>query len=74
MVNRATHNDYIKLYKELVEEMNHKEDMIEQMTQYIAKYAKKNYNMCKNNETTKCNYKKCEKCVRKYFEERGNKN
>ena len=62
------HDEYIKLYKELIDRINQKEDIIEAMTYYIARFAKKNYEMCKNSTTTKCTYKKCKDCVRNYFE------
>ena len=68
MIDKATHDDYIKLYNELVDRNNQKEDIIQEMTNYIAKYARKNPSMCKNNKSDKCNINKCKKCVREYFE------
>lgn len=70
MVDKTTHDDYIRLYKELINRIEHKENVIEAMTIYIAKYSKKLPNICKNSEDYKCNHKKCEKCVRNYFEEK----
>lgn len=68
MVDKTTHDDYIKLYKELVNRVNQKEDIIQEMTEYIAKYGKKTDLMCDICDTTKCNIKKCRTAIRKYFE------
>lgn len=70
MIDKTTHDDYMRLYKELVNRIEHKENMIEAMVSYIAKYSKKLPNICKGNDDFKCNYKGCKKCVRNYFEEK----
>ena len=74
MVDKTTHDDYIKLYKELVDRVIQKEEIIELMTKYIANFATNNYNICSDDKKEQCNHDKCEKCVRDYFEKRGSKN
>lgn len=69
-VEKSVHDEYMALYKELIDRINQKEDIIQAMTYYIARYAKKNYEMCKDGKTEKCTYKKCRECVRNYFEGR----
>lgn len=59
-------DDYIRLYKELINRINQKEDVIEKMTRYIVKNAKKNNNMCKRKGI--CSEKNCMICVREYFD------
>jgi hypothetical protein len=68
MVNKEVHDEYIRIYNELIDTINHKEDMIQAMTLYIAKYAKKVPSICKVNKGFNCNYRKCKECVRNYFE------
>lgn len=68
MVDKTTHDDYIRIYKELIERLSQKEDTIEKMVNYIAKNAKKTNEICNGNFSIECNIWKCKKCVRKYFE------
>ena len=70
MVDKTTHDDYIRLYKELINRIEHKENVIEAMTIYIAKHSNKLPNICKVDKDYKCNHKNCKKCVRNYFEEK----
>lgn len=69
MVDKSTNDDYIRLYKELVDRINDKEDIIERMTEYIAKYARKTENICINCKAGRCNTKRCKESIRNYFEE-----
>lgn len=73
MVDKTTHDDYIRIYKELVNQIERKEDMIEAMTKYIARHCKKISPICKKSKrgesNFKCNYRRCIRCVREYFEE-----
>lgn len=70
MVDKTTHDDYIRVYKDFVDTINHKEDIIHAMTIYIARNSKKINDICKYKEKgLKCNYINCEKCIRNYFEE-----
>lgn len=68
VVDKTTHDDYIKLYKELIDNIGRKDEIIEAMTNYIARHNKKPKGICKKLVGCKCEYKKCAKCVREYFE------
>lgn len=68
LIEKETHDDYMRLYKELIDRINKKEIMIEEMNEYIARYGKKTKDICKNCEANKCNVLKCRKQVRIYFE------
>ena len=70
MVDKTTHDDYIRIYKELIDIVEHKENMIEAMTLYIAKHTKKLKYICKPNKNFNCDYTQCKKCIRNYFEEK----
>ena len=73
MIDKTTHDDYIKLCKELVNRIEHKENMIEAMTSYIIKYSKKINPICYKSGICKCKnkrHKRCAKCIREFFEER----
>ena len=47
MVDKTTHDDYIRVYKDFVDTINHKEDIIHAMTIYIARNSKKINDICK---------------------------
>ena len=85
-MNDAEHNEYMRLYKELVDRTIELEDrnvelvnrnveleeIIGEMSNYIAKKFKKYSEICpyKNKVKARCTDKKCTKCVRDYFEKR----
>jgi hypothetical protein len=71
MIDNKTHDEYMKLYKELVDRLVDKEEVIEKMANYIAKYARKTSKICSICRAEKCNTRACDKYVRKYFEERS---
>lgn len=67
-----THNDYIRVYEEMIDRVNQKEKIIEDMTIYIANHCNKINKICNGNLSSDCTKDKCKKCIRDYFEERNN--
>ena len=68
MVDKETNDNYIKVYEDLIDIINQKEDVIQDMTKYIAEKIRKKQIVCVKKKKELCKERKCQKCVRNYFD------